>query len=485
MPIWVKINLTIMIESLNQTTPENRIEKDNIIYMLNYVEQTAEVYGISVQQYEIIIPRSIIHNSTEYIVKHIYRGAFRYAKTKSVQLPPDSEIQTIENETFQYSSIESFTIPPSLTDLSKRWAYLASNLKNVKVLPNNPRYKSYSDKIIIGKKSLEDENFDVLVFCSRDARKIKIPKFIKHIGAYCFDNCMDLCTIEFEKGLQLQTIGEYGFTQASIKNFTIPSSVTIISESAFLLCNSLENFEIPDNSQLKTIGRNAFNLALIESLKIPSKLVELKEGWCMGLKKLNRILVMPENPVFSCTDEGFLIEKSSINNDVYDILSFCPRNIQHAKIPSYIKIINPFVFQTCKKLKKVEFTSDSNLNMIKSYAFTYSSIVEFSVPSQLIDIGPNAFASCKNLVFLEMPNDSKLQTIHCNAFCQTSIQCLKIPPSVENINKYAFYDCKKLLIIEISENSRIKTIRQDAFANCKILIMVPAELNIEFIYSSE
>lgn len=168
---------------------------------------------------------------------------------------------------------------------------------------------------------------------------------------------------------------------------------------------NIEEFEVPNNSQLQTIEKCAFNYTPIKSSKIPSKLIELKEGWCSGVTKLNRIFVMPENPRFSCVDGEFLFEKSSLENNVYDMLAFCPRDIQIVKISSFIKIIGSFAFQKCKNIKTVDYSFDSNLQIIRSNAFSYSSIKRFTVPSKLIEIEIGAFTECNDLEFVEMNND--------------------------------------------------------------------------------
>lgn len=475
-----------MFGNLHQKSSDNIIETDNIIYMLNYDEKTANIISIRYQRDEIILPRSFVYKSTEYITKCICERAFQFSDVKIIQIPDDSEIETIESEAFKLSKIESLTIPPSLINLAPKWSVSATNLKRVRVSPNNPRYRSINDQIIVGKNSLDDSEFDIFVFCSHDVKTVTIPKFVKHIGTFCFNECKLLDTIEFEKDSELQTIGKCAFSGTSIASITIPSSLTVICECAFSFCLSLVQIEIPDNSELQTIERAAFNFVPIKSLKIPSKLVDLQRGWCSELSRLNAISVMVNNPRFWSIDEKVLIEKSSFENDEFDILSFYQRDVQFAEIPRNVKTIGPFAFQKCKKLKTVDFHCDSNLQVIESKAFAFSSITRFSVPSKLTRICSDAFAGCICLRSVEIEDDSKLQIIEEGAFSKTPIECFKISSNVTNIEKLSFSFCKRLQIVEICENAQIRSVLQDSFAGCEqVIVMIPVELNIEFLPSSK
>ena len=239
-----------MSENQLEEESSNEISKGRLLYKFNYGERTADIDGFFSREEILIIPRSIIKDSTEYVIKSICKNAFRFSSVKFIQFSDDSEIQTIEKEAFKLCRIESITIPSSLINLTEGWCVGALELSNVKVSPNNPRYRSYDDQTVIGKSSIENDEFDVLVFCSRKATSITIPKFIKHIGPHCFDECKLLQSIEFEENSELQTIETCAFGGTQIQSFTLPSTVTRICRSAFSLCLDLNRFEIPHNSLL-------------------------------------------------------------------------------------------------------------------------------------------------------------------------------------------------------------------------------------------
>lgn len=153
---------------------------------------------------------------------------------------------------------------------------------------DNKDYSLYENKFIIGKSS-ENENendFDVLVFCVRNVKNVVIPKFIKTIGPYSFQNCKQIYEIIFEPNSKLERIGKCAFQNSSIKTLVTPPSLKIICRKAFENCDKLKLVEIPMDSEIHTIQRYAFAFSSIESINITSKLVKLEKFWCNDTPKL-------------------------------------------------------------------------------------------------------------------------------------------------------------------------------------------------------
>lgn len=68
-------------------------------------------------------------------------------------------------------------------------------LNMVKINPNNPRYSCIDEKYIIGKSSIENEEYDEFIFCARNTTVLNLPSFIKCIKSYAFDHCESLNTV--------------------------------------------------------------------------------------------------------------------------------------------------------------------------------------------------------------------------------------------------------------------------------------------------
>ena len=85
-------------------------------------------------------------------------------------------------------------------------------------------------------------------------------------------------------------------------------------------------------------------------------------------------------------DDKYLLGKSDINNDEFDILLFVRHDIYNFFIPSNIKIIG-------------------------SFSFEYSDITSILIPSNVTKICENAFFHCSYLSEVKIQKNSILQTI--------------------------------------------------------------------------
>ncbi|KAK8897393.1 hypothetical protein M9Y10_015339 [Tritrichomonas musculus] len=272
-------------------------------------------------------------------VTSIGEYAFHYCiQLQVVEIPDNSKLQSIDKNAFDLSQIKCIKIPLELVDLKEGWCSFTYNLTKISVSPDNPRYFCYENKMIIGKSSIEQSNYDCLVFCVRDIQRIKIPSFIEHICSHSFDYCKQLESIEFPDDSKLQTIDKGAFYRSTIKRIRIQSSVTSIGENAFYYCEQLEVVEIPDDSKLQTIDRDAFSYSIIKRIRIQSSVTSIGEN----------------------------------------------------------------AFDCCEQLEVIEIPDDSKLQTIDRDAFSYSKIKSIQIPSSVTSISEKAFCFCKNLHIIEI-----------------------------------------------------------------------------------
>ena len=225
----------------------------------------------------------------------------------------------------------------------------------------------------------------------------------------------------------LQINGPYSFNSSSIERIFIPHQVEQIKESAFSSCYQLKSIKISPDSKLQVIEKKAFEYSSIESIEIPSSIKELKEGWCEGTPKLTNVMIIQNKEQnISYYDNKFIIGKSDIKSDIFDIFVFAPRNTKTVKIPQFIKKIG-------------------------SNAFSNSLIENIYIPSQVKEIYLGAFNQCQNLQHIEIPDDSELQIIDANSFALTQITSFFIPIDIKKIHNQAFFLCTNIKIIEIDE----------------------------------
>lgn len=265
-------------------------------FLINEEKKTANITCLASRKQKYFIPRAIKVKEQDYIIKKISVGAFKSSHITSINFSADSQIETIENGAFYFSSIEEITIPSSMIELKKGWCSLTQFLTKVKVMPNNQHYSLLDESFIIGKSSPECKNFDVLVFAIRQIKKVTIPSFITIIGSYAFEYCSPLKSIEFSSDSKLYLFDENSFSSSSIEKISIPSSITDINDSAFSCCQNLHKIEIPVDSKLKIIGKYAFCNTKIESIFIPSRDMIFGESIFYSCKKL-QIIELRDNSV--------------------------------------------------------------------------------------------------------------------------------------------------------------------------------------------
>lgn len=343
-----------------------RADYDDIIYSINEENKTASVIGCYTNYSKITIPKSIQYKSSEYIVTSILRKAFKSSPVNTIQFSNDSELEMIEREAFKDLPIENFTIPSKLKELKEGWCTNLTNLNNINVSPDNQYFSLYEDNIIIGKSSINEPNYDLLVFSVRDIKTATIPKFIKHICSYSFERCKRLKQISFENESNLQTIEKFAFNKSSIESITIPSQVSIIGKNAFYYCSRFQKIEFEINSNLQQIEQNAFSGSSIEKIKIPSQTTVIHEKAFYQCKKLRKIEIGYDSKLQTIGKHAFFLTQ-----------------IGSITIPPLVTKIEKYAFSYCDKMKIIEVIpnyNNDNINQLKIDA-PFNTIVMFPANS--------------------------------------------------------------------------------------------------------
>lgn len=258
--------------------------------------------------------------------------------------------------------------------------------------------------------------------------------------------------------------------------FFIPPHLTTICEDTFAGCKKLQKIEIPTNSELKEIEADAFADSTIESIVFPSSLVNLKEGWCNDTPKLTEIIIN-DNQLYKIYDNTFVIGKSSILNENYDVLVFCFRDIENVTIPNFIEIIGSHAFDKCKQLKEVRIPDDSKLRIIEKYAFFCSSIKRIFIPHHVKQIDEYAFSGCEQLQTSEIDENSEITEIQKELLSFSPIQNIYIPSHITQISSLAFHCCNQLQQVNFASNSELSIIDVEAFSYSSIeSISIPSHV---------
>ena len=402
-------------------------------------------------------------------------------KLKNVEFKRNSNLEYIGRCAFAFSSIESISIPSNVEDLDEVLCNGTSKLININVIPtNDQKIISYEDKFVLGKSDKNSDIYDILLFARRDLESATIPSFITKIASNAFSKC-SIKNIEFHDDSQLVLIDNNAFYSSHLESICIPSNVVNIGQRAFKECNELETVEFQHDSKLKIIDEDAFINTHLINLSIPSSVTVLKEGCFSFDFDLTNINVFPNNIhniIFF--DNKYIIGKSDIKSDIFDVLLFARSDITSAKIPSFIRKIGLFAFTNCNNLINIEFSDDSQLTVIGKNAFEATTLNSISIPRHVTRIEYCAFAGCKNLKNISIHNDSELISIGDNAFDNTIIESFYFPPNLTHFN-HAFSSCFYLNLIEIDENSKFQLMYYIPYLNrYSNTIMIPRKLRQQF-----
>lgn len=432
---------------------------------------------------EVIIPRSIEYESKEFIVTTIHENAFKNTnKIESIEFPQDSKLSIIEEYAFMNSSLKKISIPASVVQLTEGWCGRLSKLQ-INLDIKNPNYLNFENKFILGKIDSKSDIFDVLVYSLQDVETIKIPSFIKRIAPFAFYASSSLQVVDIDENSELQSIGKFAFANSSIESIfipknvsqieksafgecnlkyidfdddsklreisqelffdstlisiTIPNHVTRICESAFFFCGKLKSVKINQESELRVIEKSAFYGTEIENISLPS-CVELKDGWNNNMSRIKDIKIFQKEKENIKNYKEFVLGKSDIYKDLFDVILFVKPNVEKVIIPSFVRCISSHTFSNCIKLDNIEFENGSNLEIIGKCCFNKSNVETLVIPPHVTKIEENCFSFSNKLKAIEFSDNSEIKSIGNFVFSYSNIDYLSIPSSIINLNNSLF-----------------------------------------------
>lgn len=181
-----------------------------------------------------VIPNSVVE---------IGKNAFCGADLSKINLP--NGLQIIDDYAFSYcSELHSLTIPSSVTEIGTEAFSYVSNINEIVVDQQNPKYDSRNDCNAI----IETKTNTLIFGCGNTI----VPEGVTRLEDRAFANCKSLEEIELPDSVT--SIGPRCFSKSSLKSIVIPDSVTEIGDAAFWECR-LEKITIP---AVKFGGNNAF-----------------------------------------------------------------------------------------------------------------------------------------------------------------------------------------------------------------------------------
>ena len=435
----------------------NDIETSNVIYQIQTDnKEVARVAGSKSGATDIVIPTTIYINKVMYDVTSFASVAFSGNK-----------------------DIVNVTINPSINNI---YFYNCSNLQTVKMLeqidtiPASAFNNCTSLQTVNIPTNVTTINNRAFYNCS-SLTNIEIPKNVIEMGNEVFMNCTSL-----EEVVLPDTITSLGYSVfegcSSLKSANIPKLITVIPRDTFYNCSSLLTIDISEN--VTTIGSTAFN-------------------GCTGVTEIN----------YNAINATHYYERYSTFLNAGSKSTGVTLNIGEKveSIPDYffsyvdtngLGTADDEVISSNVNLVKVNFSNNSNLKTIGTYAFYRTKLTNISFPESLIEIGTYAFEESK-LLTIEISNsletinnyafadsaltdvifkaNSNLHTIGSSAFRDClSLESFNMPDSVTKLNDYTFYNCTLLSNVRLSNS--LTNIGSYAFSVCKALTEISIPDNV-------
>ena len=178
-------------------------KKDGIEYAL--YKKSAAVFSCERELVNVAIPESISVNDRQYKVTSIGRTAFANS----------------------YASLETVTLPNTVTKILERGFYSCKKLRHVNLPPK-----------------LKEIGAMAFAFCE-SLETISLPDTVSKIGISAFNGCESLKSVKLSS--QIRIIPDYCFARCfSLKDLVIPASVEELGYQSFAFCSALDPKNIPD-----------------------------------------------------------------------------------------------------------------------------------------------------------------------------------------------------------------------------------------------
>lgn len=354
-------------------------------------------------------------------------------------------IEEIGNSAFRNNKgLKSVLIPESVKKLGYDCFENCTNLESVNYNAVSAKISCTAafnncrslKKFIIGKNVKDLPGY--LIY-GGGIEEITIPSNVKSIGGSAFQSCLNLKVVNYDAAYVKGGSGSIFDSCRNISDFNIGSNVKIIP-SSLINSSSIKVLEIPEG--VEEIGNNVFvcNRELTE-VTIPKSLKKL--GYfsfddCQKLETVNYNAVSAVNTSSATFYNCLGIKKLNIGSDVEKIPNrlMYKCGIEEVTIPETVEDIGYAVFESCSKLKKINYDVASDKGDIIPIFYYCSNIEEINLGKNVIVI-PQCFI-----------NSGKVKK-------------LVIPDSVEEIRSSAFSGLKELEELTISGN--LKTIERDNF----------------------
>jgi hypothetical protein len=300
------------------------------------------------------------------------------------------EVTKIYYEVFNVNTIETITIPSSVTTIYSDIEYVN-------------RYKTYSDDISTLKKIYylgTIEEWSDIYFYVNPMHNADL-----YIGGKLVTEA------NISSGTYYSSWGRYAFADSKITSATLGDGVTQIGEGMFLNCTDLKTVTIPEG--VKTIDRYAFyGCTSLEEIVIPSTVTKIANEAFEGCTSLKKVTILSSEISYGGEYDGYTfygcssLKEVVLSNELTALAAYMFRNcisLETVQLPTGITKIPAGLFYGCTSLKNI--TIPSTVTSIGAYAFEDCDLLKsVTIPTGVTSIGTGAFSGCNGLSSITIPS---------------------------------------------------------------------------------
>ena len=382
---------------------------------------------------------SVLRNEPSYAILTDYNRSAEPDR-KSIVIPSvigGKTVRTIGDSFMAYDkTVESVTIPKTVTDIERSDFYECSNLSKIKIegtpahigwdaFINTAYYKNSSKwkngALYIGKS---------LISGSKIKGAFKVKKG----------------TVTIADGAMYYPIGNKPNKMTSV---TVPDSVRYIGEDAFASCKKCKTIKL--GKGIRFIGENAFG---------DTGYAKTKKNYKNGILYIGRYLISSNKK-----PEKVTVKKGT--RLIAEAAFYKSSRLKKITLPESVKYINDGAFYGCKKLGAVKL--GRNVRKIGDGAFMKcSGIKAFSVNKS-----NKYYAASSGVLY------NKTKTVLVAYPAKKDATSYRLPNNVIKIKKSAFGYAKKLKKVEL--NAKLKYIEVYAFLNCTAMKSITVPKSVKYI----
>lgn len=407
------------------------------------------------------------------------------------------------------SSLESVTIPSSVTSIGESAFRECSSLKSIYIPEGVTHigYRAFGDceslESVTIPNSIEKVEHIAFENTAIYNNESNWENGVLYIGPVLVDSNYGDESIYGNYAIKAGTkvIADYAMAGCSIESVTIPSSVTNIGDYAFRNCSSLESVTIP--SRVTSIGDSVFD----GCSSLASINVEKENSICTSVdgvlfsRDMATLIKYPANKA---------VAKYGIPEGVTEIVDGAfgdCRNLQNLTVPGSVETLY-YGISGCDSLLSV--TILEGVKSIDDYCFYYcSSLESVTIPSSVTSISGSAFVSCDSFESFIVDKDnsnytsvdgvlfSKDMTTLISYPVNKAGETYTIPEGVTSIESGAFSGCQNLQnivipgsvenltgfdgiqnLVSVTIGGGVKSIGNKCFYNCSSLesVIIPSSV---------